>query len=93
MPAQLTDVVYAERMGIGGKVTVQEIVDTKISWFDHVVGNTSFSVVENSETLFGFAGISTEIVYKGITYKRFDLNDDSQSYILTTGNTVITQRY
>lgn len=30
MPAQLTDKLYAERIGIGGTITVQEIVDLSI---------------------------------------------------------------
>ena len=63
------------------------------TWFDYVIGNTSTNDTETPETIFGSAGISSEIIYKGVTYKRFDLDDDSQSYILTTGDLIVTTKY
>ena len=67
------------------------------SWLDYMVGNTSTNTTETPETITfeGSAkvGISSEIIYKGTTYKRFDLNDDSQSYVLTTSNQIVIKRY
>lgn len=93
MPAQLNDVTYAERQGIGGKITIGSIVALGLTWFDYVVGNTSTNETETPETIDLQSGISTELIYKGITYKRFDLNDDSQSFILSTTNQIITKRF
>lgn len=93
MSAQLNDVVYAERQGIAGKLTVAEIVALPSKWLDYIIANTSINESENTETIFGSAGISTEIIYKGTTLKKHDLNDETQSYILTlTNNILATQK-
>ena len=67
------------------------------SWLDYMWGNTSTNETETPETitLEGSArvGISSEIIYQGTTYKRFDLDDDSQSYVLTPTNSIVTKQY
>jgi hypothetical protein len=91
--AQLNDVMYAERLGIGGKITINDILLLNLSWFDYIVGNTSTNETETTETINVLVGVSTEIIYKGVIYKRFDLANESQSFILTTANEIITKRY
>lgn len=67
------------------------------TWFDYIIGNTSTSTIETSENItinsVLLSGVNSELIYKGVTYKRFDLNDDSQSYILTMTNTVLAKRF
>jgi hypothetical protein len=67
------------------------------SWLDYIIANTSINETETNETIFldgeNKIGVSSEIIFKGTIYKRFDLIDDSQSYILSTTNAIIKKRF
>ena len=70
MSAQKTDVLYAERLGIGGKITVLDILNEHQTWWDLIVGKTSTGVPVTISS-----GIVTEFVYSGYSLYRFVADD------------------
>lgn len=87
MAAQLGDVIYAERMGIGGKVTVQEIVSL-------ASGGGATKTVLTLASLFASTSVTranvTGMSFAVTAGKKYKINliGDYQTGVTTTGGSI-----
>lgn len=86
MAAQLGDVIYAERMGIGGKVTVQEIVSLASGTVQRQVLTLASAFPSTSVTRANVTGMSFAVT-AGKKYK-ITLIGDYQTAVTTTGGSI-----
>ena len=72
-------------------------INDQNKWLDFLYANTSTNYAETSETInlegLDRVGKSSEIIFEGSNYKKFTLDDGTQSYILSTTNQIIKKRY
>lgn len=105
LPAILeADTVYAVRVGSGFDLYITDNtgafahqINDQNKWLDFLYANTSTNYAETSETInlegLDRVGKSSEIIFEGSNYKKFTLDDGTQSYILSTTNQIIKKRY
>jgi hypothetical protein len=105
LPAILeADTVYAVRVGSGFDLYITDNtgafahqINDQNKWLDFLYANTSTNFTQTDETInlegSNKVGKSSEIIFEGTTYKKFDLDDGTQSYILSITNQIIKKRY